>query len=68
MTTLNNWGPVAVIVLGYVLGAYFQNTRLNDLRNHVDKRFDDLYRYIDVRFAEIERRLMALEERLGVKP
>lgn len=67
MTTLNNWGPTAVIVAGYLIGFYFQNRRLDDLRTHVDKRFDDLYRYLDVRFNEIERRLTALEERFGVK-
>lgn len=59
MTTL--WGAAAVIVAGYVMGFYFQNRRLDDLRTHVDKRFDDLYRYIDLRFS-------TLEERIGVKP
>ena len=61
--TLNNWGPAAIIVFGYIVGFYFQNKRIDDI-NH---RFDDLYRYLDLRFSQIERRLRVLEERLGVK-
>lgn len=51
---MTTWAQVAVIVVGYAFGLYFQNRRIDDLRTHVDKRFDDLYRY--------------LEKTLGVKP
>ena len=36
------WGPVAVIVGGYLLGIYFQNRRIDDLRDSVNQRFEDL--------------------------
>lgn len=39
---LNQWGPAAVIVGGYLLGIYFQNRRIDDLRDSMNKRFDDL--------------------------
>ncbi len=37
-----NWGPVAVIVGGYLLGIYFQN-RSNA---HIEKRIDDMHNRI----------------------
>jgi hypothetical protein len=46
---INQWGPVAVIVGGYLLGVYFQSRsiahldrRIDDLRDSLSKRLDDL--------------------------
>jgi uncharacterized protein (DUF2164 family) len=54
---INQWGPVAVIVGGYLLGIFFQNRRIDDLRDSVNKRFDDLR---DLLKSEVKR----LEERM----
>ena len=52
MNPLNQWGPVAVIVVGYLLGIYFQNRRIDDLKDSMNKRFDD----INGRFGDINKR------------
>ena len=44
---LNQWGPVAVIVGGYLLGMLFQNRRIDDLRDSINKRFDDMNKRFD---------------------
>lgn len=47
---LQNWGAVAVIVGGYLLGIYFQNRGIA----HLDKRIDDVNKRIDD-FKEVLR-------------
>ena len=42
MSGLSNWGPVVVIILGYVIGFYFQNRRIDDLRDAMNGRFSDM--------------------------
>jgi hypothetical protein len=47
---LQNWGPIAVIIAGYLLGIYFQNWSIAHLDKRIDdvgKRFDDVLRRID---------------------
>jgi hypothetical protein len=44
---LNQWSPVAVIVGGYLLGMFFQNRRIDDLRDSINKRFDDMNKRFD---------------------
>jgi len=44
---IGQWGPVAVIVGGYLLGIYFQNRRIDDLRDSINRRFDDVNRRFD---------------------
>ena len=55
------WGPVAVIVGGYLLGIYFQNRRIDDLRDSMNKRFDDLRDFLKSEVKRIEERLERLE-------
>ena len=55
---INQWGPIAVIVGGYLLGIFFQNRRIDDLRDSMNKRFDDLR---DLLKSEVKR----LEDRIG---
>ena len=52
------WGVVAVIVLGYVLGFYFQSRSIA----HLDKRIDDLRAEINARFAEVNHRFDDLKD------
>ena len=62
------WGPVAVIVGGYLLGIYFQNRRIDDLRDSMNRRFDDLRDSINKRFDGLHDLLKSevrrLDERL----
>lgn len=50
---INQWGPIAVIVGGYLLGIYFQNRRIDDLRDAMSKRFDDLRDSMNKRFDDL---------------
>ncbi|MBZ5608667.1 MAG: hypothetical protein LAP38_10440 [Acidobacteriia bacterium] len=61
MNQLNQWGPVAVIVGGYLLGMYFQNRRIDDLRDSMHKRFDDLRDLLKSEIKRVEERLERLE-------
>ena len=65
---INQWGPVAVIVGGYLLGIFFQNRRIDDLRDSMNKRFDDLRETMNKRFDDLHDLLKSeikrIEERL----
>ncbi len=65
---INQWGPVAVIVGGYLLGIYFQNRRIDDLRDSMNRRFDDLRETMNKRFDDLHDLLKSevkrVEERL----
>ncbi len=58
---INQWGPVAVIVGGYLLGIFFQNRRIDDLRDSMNKRFDDLRDLLKSEVKRIEERLDRFE-------
>jgi archaellum component FlaC len=68
MNTLSNWGPVVVIILGYVIGFFFQNGRIDDLRESMNQRFSDLNSKMDGRFADmkdfIKSELSRLKDRI----
>lgn len=57
MNQLQQWGPVAVIVAGYLLGFYFQNRRIDDLRDSLSKRMDDLRDAMNRRFDHMDARM-----------
>lgn len=61
MNTIFNWGSVAVIVGGYVLGFYFQNRRIDDLREAMNHRFSDLRDFIRSETLRLEARIERLE-------
>lgn len=57
---INPWGPVAVIVGGYLLGIYFQSRsiahldhRIYDLRDSMTTRLDDLRESMNKRFDDL---------------
>jgi hypothetical protein len=58
---INQWGSVAVIAGGYLLGIFFQNRRIDDLRDSMNKRFDDLRDLLKSEVKRIEDRLDRLE-------
>jgi chaperonin cofactor prefoldin len=61
---IGQWGPVAVIVGGYLLGIFFQNRRIDDLRDSVNKRFDDLRDLLKSEVKRLEERFDHVDERL----
>ena len=72
---MNQWGPVAVIVGGYLLGIYFQSRsiahldrRIDDLRDSLSRRIDDLRDSMNARFDDlhdlIKSEVKRLEERI----
>jgi hypothetical protein len=72
---ISQWGPVAVIVGGYLLGIHFQSRsiahldhRIDDLRDSMNKRFDDLRETMNKRFDDLHDLLKSeikrVEERI----
>jgi hypothetical protein len=72
---VTQWGPVAVIVGGYLLGIYFQSRsiahldrRIDDLRDSMTSRFNDLRDSMNTRFDDLhdllKSELKRIEERL----
>jgi predicted nuclease with TOPRIM domain len=69
---MNQWGPIAVIVGGYLLGIYFQSRsishldrRIDDLRDSMTKRFDDLRDLLKSEVKRLEDRMERLDGRLA---
>lgn len=58
---VGQWGPVAVIVGGYLLGIYFQNRRIDDLRDSMNRRFDDLRDLLKSEIKRLDERLDRIE-------
>ncbi len=61
---INQWGPVAVIVGGYLLGIFFQNRRIDDLRDSIGHRFEDLRDLLKSEVKRLEERFDRVDERL----
>ncbi len=61
---MNQWGPVAVIVGGYLLGIFFQNRRIDDLRDSMNRRFEDLRDLLKSEVKRLEERFDRVDERL----
>jgi 3-polyprenyl-4-hydroxybenzoate decarboxylase len=67
MSGLSNWGPVVIIILGSVIGFYFQNRRIDDLRDAMNGRFSDLKDFIKSEVSRLEDRIERIEHPV-VKP
>ena len=65
MNPINQWGPVAVIVGGYLLGIFFQNRRIDDFRDSINRHLDDLRDLLKSEVKRLEERLDHVEARLG---
>ena len=68
---MSQWGPVAVIVGGYLLGIYFQSRsishldrRIDDLRDSINRRFEDLRDLLKSEVQRLEERFDHVDERL----
>ena len=62
------WLAVAVVMLGYIVGFYFQHRELDKLETSLNRRIDDLRSEMSTRFtglqSEISARFAALHELL----
>ncbi len=57
-------GPSAVIVGGYLIGMYFQNRRIDDLRDSMNKRFDDLRDLLKSEVKRVVERIDHLDHKI----
>ena len=65
MNQMNQWGPIAVIVGGYLLGVFFQSRRIDDLKDSMNKRFDDVNSRFDDMRDLVKSEVRRLEDRIG---
>lgn len=61
----NNWGPAALIVFGYIVAAFWQNKRIDDLRLWIQAEFasirSDIQR-LEGKIDKLDTRVKALED------
>lgn len=55
--TANNWGPAALIVFGYIVAAFWQNKRIEDLKTWLDSEF----KHINEKLDKLDDRVRTLE-------
>jgi hypothetical protein len=77
-TLLSQWGPALLVCFTVVVGVFYQNRqmsdlkgsvnkRIDDLKGSIDKRFDDLKDYIKSEFKRVDERIDRLESPLARK-
>jgi len=54
----NNWGPAALIVFGYIVAAFWQNKRIDDLKTWLEAEF----RHISEKLDKLDGRVKVLED------
>jgi hypothetical protein len=58
------WGPSLMVCFTIVIGLFYSNSRLNDLKDAFNKRIDDLKDYIGSEFKRVDERIDRLESPL----
>jgi hypothetical protein len=53
-TILSQWGPALLVCFTVIIGLFYQNTRITDLKASFDKRFDDMKSSLDKRFDDMK--------------
>jgi len=65
------WTAVAVVMLGYVVGFYFQHRDVDKLETTLNRRIDDLRSEMNARFAalqsEMNARFAALQSEMNAR-
>lgn len=54
----NNWGPAALIVFGYIVAAFWQNKRIDDLKTWLVSEFGHVNQKLD----RLDARVQVLED------
>jgi len=53
-TILSQWGPALLVCFTVIIGLFYQNSRMTDLRLSIDKRFDDMKSSYDKRSDDMK--------------
>jgi hypothetical protein len=68
---LNIWGPALLVCFTVVVGLFYQNTRMNDLKDAMNgrfedmgKRFDDMKDYMKSEFKRVDERIDRIDSGL----
>ena len=65
------WLAVAVVMLGYIVGFYFQHRELDKLETSLNRRIDDLRSEMSTRFtglqSEMNARFAALQSEISAR-
>ncbi len=56
----SNWGPAAIIVFGYIVAAFWQNKRIDDLKTWLESEF----RHVESEFKRVNEKLDKLDVRV----
>ncbi len=59
---VNNWGPAALIVFGYMAAAIWQNKRIDDMKDWIKAEFGRVHDRLD----RVEKTLEKLDARVKV--
>ncbi len=65
MNGIFNLSAAVIIVVGYLFGFYFQNRRIDDLRDSINQRFEGMNRRFDdinQRFGDMNQRFNDLKD------
>jgi len=57
MEAVNNWGPAALIMFGYIAASFWQNKQVEGMNKRFEdmgKRFDDMGKHFDDRFEGLK--------------
>jgi len=61
---LNIWGPALLVCFTVVVGLFYQNTRMNDLKDAINGRFDDMKDYMKSEFKRVDERIDRIDSGL----
>jgi hypothetical protein len=67
MNIMNSYGPAAVIVFGYIIAAYWQAKRFEDLKDMLVAKIDKLEGVVNAKIDKVEGVLSAKIDGLSVR-
>ncbi len=62
---LKIWGPALLVCFTVIVGLFYQNTRMKDLKDAFNTRIEDLKDYIKSECKRADERIDRLEERIA---
>jgi hypothetical protein len=61
-TILSQWGPALLVCLTVIIGLFYQNTRMNDMKDAFNRRFDDMDKRFDDMKSSFNKRFDDLKD------